>query len=132
MSAPWTAEENIALLSDGRKVRTTRAEWHVIAKQFPGRTMESCRQQFYKLRALPNGAVMQRKPYPAREPRRTVEMQAPQALPAHTCITAAFFGDPLPGRSALDQRAPADGPTVKLMCDLPRRSPVDQMRAGLA
>jgi hypothetical protein len=33
------------------------------------------------------------------------KIHAPKALPQHTSLTAEFFGDPLPGRSALDQRA---------------------------
>lgn len=47
-------------------------------------------------------------------------------------VTAGLLGDPLPGRSALDRRPAADTVTANLLCDLPRRSPLDQMRAGLA
>lgn len=37
----------------------------------------------------------------------TRAIHAPKFVPEHESLTAAFFGDPLPGRSALDKKGPA-------------------------
>lgn len=115
--------------------------WKAIAKSLSmPRTWQSCRQRVQYLRRKASGI-----PPRKREPKARVvngriyrerdgmqEPLAPHQVPRHASPAAALLGDPPLGRSALDRRPPADQITGKMLCDLPRRSPVDQMRAGLA
>jgi hypothetical protein len=101
--APWLADEIERLLALGHTARLD--EWPAIAEtHFPGRTAKACKQQYYNCRAARAslGAKAQlQEPEAAAVPVRAhrAETREPQS------ITAAVFGDPPPGRSALDQRA---------------------------
>lgn len=103
----WTETENAYLMSTcGKRSSISDHEWPAIAKGMgTNRTPDGCKQQFHKLRRTAKGIAPK-----ARIRRRKTEivadMQSPldlDTLPQHTSLTAAFFKDPLPGRSALDQ-----------------------------
>jgi hypothetical protein len=100
--ALWTPEEIERVLVLGATARLD--EWPAIARaHFPGRTAKACRQQYYVGRA----ARRARPSSPLREVgAATTAVAPPRVAPAHMpqSITAAVFGDPPPGRSALDQR----------------------------
>lgn len=115
------------------------AGWKIIAEGLSmPRTWQACRQRVQYLHRKATGVLPKKRDPKERKVngriyRRDV-MQEPlsaDALPQHQTLTAWFFKDPLPGRSALDRRAPADTPTPNLRSDLPRRNALDQMRAGL-
>lgn len=129
----WSPTEDAKLPAIGDVPRRmTREHWQAIAEQIGNnRTWMACRQRYLDLRRKEHHRG-ERKAN-GRIDRRT-EMQqppAPHTLPRPVSITAAVFGDPLPGRSALDKRPQADTATAKLLSDLPRRSPLDQMRTGI-
>lgn len=93
---PWTYPESTALLKACGDRRIPREEWMEIAKNLgTGRTVAACKQQVVKLRAHDRCKKKQQNAGVRRE------LQEP---PRHTSLTAAIFGDPPPGRSALDQR----------------------------
>jgi hypothetical protein len=87
--------------------------WDEVAQQFPGRSAVACRQRWLALRQKAQGIV---KPQKQRERkangricRIAADAEALAAIAAapvlrHASLTAAVFGDPLPGRSALDMR----------------------------
>ncbi|WP_438278106.1 SANT/Myb-like DNA-binding domain-containing protein [Nitrobacter sp.] len=100
--APWTEEEIERLIGLGSTARGM-GEWGVIARtHFPGRTPTACKQQYFHSRgARHDPAEVEPRDLSASGPSAAaapVWRQAPQS------ITAAVFGDPPPGRSALDQR----------------------------
>lgn len=64
-----------------------------------GRPPGASAWKFRSLRDLPPAGVI-----------LTRAIHAPKYVPAHKSLTAAFFGDPLPGRSALDQRQKPPSP----------------------
>lgn len=103
---PWSYPESTKLLKACGDRSIPRTEWMAIAASLGGtRTVAACKQQLAKLRALDR-----RKKNQVKADARRAEMQAPpapHALPQHASLTAAIFGDPLPGRSALDQRRSA-------------------------
>ena len=86
--------------------------WHKVAAKMLGRTAVACQLRFY---TPPHLRVSAGLPRAARAPaslaagtdvmatRLKAEADERRAL-AHTTITAAVMGDPLPGRSALDQK----------------------------
>lgn len=81
-----------------------------IAELFPGRSKKDCANKYYLEQA--RHANTARVPV---ERRRTKEeivagRQQPAGLPEYTTLTAAFFGDPTPGRSALDKIRAAQPP----------------------
>jgi hypothetical protein len=134
----WSSKEDARLreICAGRIIRG-HAAWQQIAEDFPGRSFYAVRQRWLTMRMEAAGIKRERHPRqrPPREQKRVMPGPAvPERLPLvdHKTLTAAFFGDPLPGRSALDKRPPDDTGTAKFLCDLPRRSPLDQIRAGLA
>ncbi len=107
----WPAADDALLMKRwaGRAV-VGEEGWKAIAEGLSlPRTWQSCRQRVQYLRRKASGIAPKK-----REPReRKVngriyqrdKMQEPLAyLPQPASITAALFGDPLPGRSALDQR----------------------------
>lgn len=112
----WTDEMDARMLElCGTGVRPD--QWPVIAESFPGRSPLSCRQHWFLLRQKAKGIPMKKRgprqsrakdslrPRPVRS---DAVMQAPPArLPTHRSITALLCGDPLPGRSALDEKVNA-------------------------
>lgn len=136
----WTDDDDAQMREAcaGRTIRG-KAAWQKVADGFPGRSYCAVRQHWLELRNKDAGIIRDRTGYvrPARERKRKMPRPTtPERLPVvnHQSITAAHFGDPSPGRSALDDlRRQADvfaGPFLSDM--LPRRNPLDQMRAGLA
>ena len=108
----WSKEEDEKLteLCEGKSIRG-EAAWFEIATNFRRRSAMACQQRWLALRRMPDGTLRDR----AREritngrirqsPERTAIMQQPVHVPQyHASIAAAIFGDPLPGRSALDRR----------------------------
>lgn len=96
----WTDAENIRLLAAGNKggdfgdigVQLKRSRW-------------TCYVQYCALsrgKGRPAQASSQRI---ARQTATALAKEIARHVPQHDSITAAFFGDPLPGRSALDQRS---------------------------
>ena len=112
ISPNWSVSEDSLLLEICKKRRPFgKAGWIRAAAEFPGRTAEALRHRFTTLEKHSKGIVRKRAVRPDRPPRRypkrvytMQEPTIPAALPEHTSLTAAFFGDPLPGRSALDRR----------------------------
>lgn len=77
-----------------------------ISELFPGRTRKDCANKYYLEQAKQNNTAAVRTPVYRRSRSEIVAaLQAPGRLVEHETLTAAFFGDPLPGRSALDQRS---------------------------
>jgi hypothetical protein len=106
----WSADEDARLLKacDGDAVQGIKA-WQALAETFPGRSFYAVRQRYLSLRNQPAGIVRDRDRMsrPLRPQKR-----APAGIKAHpeplpqaeyATITAAFFRDPPPGRSALDK-----------------------------
>jgi len=109
-SPPWHVDEDARLLDiigrDG-KPRGDAAWARLAQAEFPGRTYGALRQRFLALRKraahvakMPFRYASSRKP---KNPHGYTMQAPPSSLPEHDSLTAAFFGDPLPGRSALDR-----------------------------
>ena len=109
----WSEAEDKMIweLCQGRSIRTDRWEW--VAANFEGRSSLACRQRWLFLRRKAQGLETPRKVRERRANGRLcrvasddVALAAIAAAPvlSHTSLTAAFFRDPLPGRSALDQK----------------------------
>lgn len=112
---PWLASE-LARLKAAAESRGSKT-WADIAVDFPGRTPMACAQQMSLIRRAARGDGRAKKPAAGERVangriRRTDldvaqgRHQAPlkpSQQPSHTTLTAAICGDPLPGRSALDQ-----------------------------
>lgn len=114
----WTPEEDALLeqLGDGP---ATREAWGVLAaERFPGRSLHSCRCRYYLLqkRSLgiaetprERGRASTRKGHLTFAGKVDGEAEVLERVKAardlyHPTITGYVFGDPLPGRSALDRR----------------------------
>lgn len=93
---------------------TDKLVWREIATHFPGRSLEQCAMAYHYHHDTTTNLL---KPEVKRAPRSVAP--APRAIEArldrerrvlltHHTITAAVFGDPLPGRSALDRRNSGD------------------------
>lgn len=95
----WTDAENAALLAAGDKAE----DWGEIGIGLD-RTRWACKVQY---NALKRGQVPgDAKPVTSRVLRQhdtALAKQIRDTRPQHQSITAEFFGDPLPGRSALDR-----------------------------
>lgn len=86
----------------------TEQDWTQIADEFEGRSTGACKTRLVDLRNSAAG-----KPKPCRARAKVVHgadsdfarsYQSPISLPDPVSITAMIFGDPLPGRSALDHK----------------------------
>ena len=107
----WTPEEDALLL---QKLQggpgKGEAFWIALAEHFPERSFYAVRQRWLTLRnkakgIKPNRHPLKPRPFDREHARRMPEPRpVPKALPDYNDLTAAFFGDPRPGRSALDQR----------------------------
>jgi hypothetical protein len=104
----WTAPEVERLL---RLADAHDRNWQKVALRMPGRTAVACQIRFY----MPPHLRVSGLPRPAPPPSaassasdaitaRLKTEAARRAALTHTTITAAVLGDPLPGRSALDQK----------------------------
>jgi hypothetical protein len=106
----WSAEEDERLLAlcHGKVIHGEEAWWQ-IAEGFPGRSRCAVQQRHLTLRMRAAGIKRSHPPRP--RPISSRERKMPDDTPPprpvflqHYDLTAAFFGDPLPGRSALDQK----------------------------
>jgi len=114
-SRAWSAaeDEKLTALCKGHSTSLS-AGWEEIAQHFEGRSYLACRQRWLNLRRKESGAPVRVRVTPRRANGRVISaavakntMQvapSPGALPSHASLTSAIFGDPLPGRSALDQK----------------------------
>jgi hypothetical protein len=94
----WTADENAQLIAAGDRGE----EWGAIGIRLK-RTRWACKVQYNALKR--EGAPV--KPSYSRAARQSaiaLAQEIRETRPQHRSITAEIFGDPLPGRSALDQR----------------------------
>ncbi len=105
---PWTVIERAQLRA---LAAAQRCDWDAIARHFPGRTASACKAQHQMLMRAEAGRP--RDHSGERKVNGRIRhtdsdlrlMAAPPPLaPDHESITAAVFGDPPPGRSALDRR----------------------------
>lgn len=102
VSQPWTKAEYTVLFDSAE-----RLPWDKVAALLPGRTVAACKYQFFKgaLGKRPRETVADLRTARERsEAADTARQARASAVDAPRSLTAAFFGDPLPGRSALDQR----------------------------
>lgn len=107
----WSAEEDKRVLELCQHVSGEQA-WREVAERFPGRTHYAVRQRFLTLRNRAAGIKRERtdSERPIRTQKRTIVgaapivLQTPPDLPPPASLTAFLLGDPLPGRSALDQK----------------------------
>jgi hypothetical protein len=97
-SKPWTPEEREHLQ---QLVQQLGRAWKAIALKMPGRTAEACKR-VYEDRFEAQVRLARSDARRARE--RQAEHERAKALAHEPSITEAFFGDPLPGRSALDRK----------------------------
>lgn len=115
MSAPISHRWREAELDRLREmVERHGTDWPRVAANMPGRTVEACKQAFNsyvrKQRlavAAPSVAASPNrlKSWQDRRARERAAEQERAAALAHQRSTASeFFGDPLPGRSALDKK----------------------------
>ncbi|MBN9600857.1 MAG: hypothetical protein J0G28_14450 [Afipia sp.] len=91
----WSSSETARLMEEVRRARSEHRkisgrQWKKIARGFPDRTTRALQARIELMLSRERAG-------------------APVALPVrvvgeHSTITAAIFGDPLPGRSALDRR----------------------------
>lgn len=117
----WSGEQDALLRELCEAYGRNGIQWQEISEQFEGRTPQACKQHWLNMRNQAAGKPQrtriresEAKPN-SRRVRRTREqvvalkqaaMQEPippARLPQPKSITAFVFGDPLPGRSALDQ-----------------------------
>lgn len=108
----WTAQEDEALLARcAVRIPSGEADWRVVAQDFPTRSFVAVRQHYLKLRQDAAGIKPKKRikipKVNARKRRRPAgqEIIIPQRPTAeHATLTALLCGDPLPGRSALDEK----------------------------
>jgi hypothetical protein len=113
----WTEADDALLsqLCEHQSTALLHPNWHEIAKHFIGRSGLACRQHWLKLRAGAGGAAPRVRMTEWRANGRISKaakariQPPPAAAPPHTSLTAAVFGDPPPGRSALDRKRAASG-----------------------
>lgn len=84
--------------------------WREIARLME-RTVRACQDRFWSR----NAAAGKKKYYRPRIAARgicndAIDLQRPYDLPSPKTITALIFGDPLPGRSALDRKRGVGAP----------------------
>jgi hypothetical protein len=97
----WTEAENIRLTAAGDK----SGDFSAIGVQMK-RSRWACKVQYLALkRGQGRGAASVSNQRIARQSATALAKEIRDTSPQHRSITAQFFGDPLPGRSALDQRA---------------------------
>ncbi|MBR1033060.1 SANT/Myb-like DNA-binding domain-containing protein [Bradyrhizobium liaoningense] len=118
----WTAAEldRLCVAVDG-----AGGDWARVAANMPGRTEAACKQAYNSHRrrerlakAAPAAAAAPKRLKSWQDKRakeKAAEQERARAFAHERSVTSAFFGDPLPGRSALDQRSlqtPPKRPTL--------------------
>ena len=114
---PWSDEDSKKLVKLCKaserpfvrdQLKISNADWEKIAKIFPGRSPVGCKQRYGFMKAKAEGRVAATY-YKTKDQYRTREeikqrYSPREAIPLPASITAFVFGDPLPGRSALDRK----------------------------
>lgn len=118
----WTAAEldRLCVAVDG-----AGGDWARVAANMPGRTEAACKQAYNSHRrrerlakAAPAAAAAPKRLKSWQDKRakeKAAEQERARAFAHEHSVTSAFFGLPLPGRSALDQRSmqtPPKRPTL--------------------
>lgn len=105
----WTPEDDARLMSicSERPIKAS-AGWEKVREDFPERTAIALRQRYLELRKKAGGIVRKRvRPSEAKPQLRAAVQREPLREPAppipYKTLTAAVFGDPRPGQSALDK-----------------------------
>lgn len=102
----WLAAD-VARLVNLRDV--DRLAFPAIAEMFPGRTKKDCANKYYLEQSrranTANPAIAVRERIRRNQKQIVDALQKPERLAEHTTLTAALFGDPPPGRSALDRQS---------------------------
>ena len=96
----WTEQENETLLTRG----DLGHEFGEIGKSI-NRSRWACKCQYHALKRGTAKSPAEDKRF--KTAKETIDLRIRETLanrPEHKSLTAAFFGDPLPGRSALDQK----------------------------
>ena len=108
---PWSDEDSEKLFELCKTRLWGDGEaWMAIAAQFPGRTVSACRHRYDEVKRMKadKPSNRERRKYNYKNVVRTPEelsvRMKPINLPEPASITAFVFGDPLPGRSALDKK----------------------------
>lgn len=115
MSAPianrWSDDEIATLVEE---VPRSGGDWAAVAAKLPGRTPAACQQAWHVrqrqariAKAAPAVAAspIRLKNWQDRRAReKAAEHERTAALTQQRSTTSEFFGDPLPGRSALDKK----------------------------
>jgi hypothetical protein len=115
-SSRWSAEEDARLVIAGEFLTSRLTEWQDLArKSFPNRTTFAMRVRYSTLCRKAEGLEPKRRvsrgargtgfrvEREAEEATALARVEAARSLQHHS-IGAEMFGDPLPGRSALDKR----------------------------
>lgn len=107
----WLAEEIDRLCA---AVKRFGADWTRVVEEMPGRTIAACKQAYNSHEGRRRQA--ETSPSIAASPKRlkswqdkrakehAAEQERAAALSQQRSTTSEFFGDPLPGRSALDKK----------------------------
>lgn len=98
VAKPWTPAEREKLL---QLVQQLGRAWKAISLQMPGRTAEACKR-VYEDRYAAQSRLDRSHQRRARE--KLAEQERAKAAAHEPTLTSEFFGDPLPGRSALDKK----------------------------
>lgn len=115
-SRPWSKAEHALLISLGAHTRDD--QWSTLARRhFPMRTGAACKVRYNlstrALRGVPPPAPRLRE-YKGDGIRAATPAPTSDPISHHQDLTAAFFGDPLPGRSALDRKRQSTLPPSSL------------------
>src|SRR3990167_7967135 len=94
---PWTKQETDTLI----RLKKERTPIYVIAARL-NRTIGTVETHLYNYSSLFAGRCGPVQPAPSVDPAALAELERARSAPQS--LTAMFFGDPLPGRSALDNR----------------------------
>ena len=110
---PWTPEDDARLVFictrnqsigvNGTMVIKAAVWREIAALMGNGRTVRSCKDRFWTREARAKLKYKPRAPIDHRA-QRIVGRRLPGILPEPASITAFICGDPLPGRSALDEK----------------------------
>jgi hypothetical protein len=107
----WSKRDTIALFNMRDRERLT---WKAIGAAFPGRTAAACQVRYYQFSkpatapaAVAPVAIAQAKATPPGRTISTAALIADNELRTRIAIlgaTGGLLGDPMPGRSALDEK----------------------------
>jgi hypothetical protein len=117
----WTEEETARLMRAYRREAAAgfrKLSWPDVARDVPGRTVEQCqgkvRYQIHGPRDSYKEVRHEGEPRVKVIPADVIADARKRRFLSHRSLTSAFFGDPLPGRSALDERKREQGARITL------------------